>query len=108
VTDIVVFLAERLAEKWSAARDQELPGGLGTSPGTREADAMRRITEMYASTLALAEHPPVMAEGHPYAGKISASGYLDAKRELAVLRVVLEAIATIYSGHPDYDEDWKP
>ena len=68
----------------------------------REVAAGRYILDLFISTAALVEHPPVMGEGHPYAGKISVQDYLDAKRELAVLRPVVVALAAIYSDHPDY------
>ena len=73
----------------------------------REVAAKREILEMYTNTLALVEHPPVMAEGHPYAGKINARDYLDARRELTALRPAAAALAAIWNGHPDY-RDWKP
>ena len=74
----------------------------------REVTAKRRILDLYANTLLLVEHPPVMGEGHPYAGKISAQDYMDAKRELAVLRPAVTALAAVYSDHPDYKHEWAP
>ena len=71
----------------------------------REVAAGRYILDLFISTAALVEHPPVMGEGHPYAGKISVQDYFDARRELAVLRPVAVALAAIYSDHPDY-EGW--
>ena len=72
----------------------------------REIAAMRAILGMYVATLALVEAPPPVREG-PYAGKISARDYLDAKRELAVLRPAVAELAGIWADHADY-EDWKP
>ena len=104
--DLIAFLNARLEEDASFARATMRRGappwakvGRGEripemahierhSPARalREVEAKRAILEMYASTLALVEHPPVMPEDHPHAGKISARDYMDAKRELAVLR----------------------
>lgn len=72
----------------------------------RDVAAKRATLDLYVRTLALTEHPPVMEEGHPYAGKISAQDYLDARRELAVLRPAIAVVAAIYSDHPDYQPEW--
>lgn len=75
----------------------------------REVEAKRATLDLYVRTLALTEHPPVMEEGHPYAGKISARDYMDAKRELAVLRPIVTALAAIWRDHPAYHpERWAP
>ena len=79
-------------------------GGIGP---VSDEGAKRYILDLYMSTAALVEHPPVMGEGHPYAGKISVQDYFDARRELAVLRPVVVALAAIYSDHPDYRQEWK-
>jgi hypothetical protein len=124
VSDLVVFVSARLDE--AAARawavhdvgkcdallyEEDMAGAAARTPdcdcgyparALREVEAGRRILDLYVSTLALVEHPPVMGEGHPHAGKISAADYLDAKRELAVLRPVIEAVAAVFSDHPDY------
>jgi Family of unknown function (DUF6221) len=71
-----------------------------------DCEAKLAILEMYTSTLILVEHPQVMGEGHPFAGKISAQDYLDAKRELAVLRPAVVALASGYRHRPGYREEW--
>jgi hypothetical protein len=100
---LIAFLAARYAEDWTAARDRELAVGLDESRATRDVDAKREILDLYASTVALVQEPPVLTEG-PYAGKINARDYEQALRELAVLRPVILAQARVYSNHPE----WKP
>lgn len=62
------------------------------------------ILDLYAATAALVQSPPVMPEGHPYAGKISARDYMDARRELCVLEPVVSFLAAGYRFHPGYAE----
>ena len=62
------------------------------------------ILDLYAATAALVQSPPVMPEGHPYAGKISARDYMDARRELCVLEPVVSFLAAGYRHHPGYAE----
>ena len=113
--DLAAFLAARLDEDEQWAEDLiaydrgDVSGMYGIAQRMlREVAAGRTILEMYTSTLALVEHPPVMEEGHPHAGKISARDYMDAKRELAVLKPAVMAIAAIWSDRPDYRQEWKP
>ena len=101
---LIAFLTARLDDDERYLKSNQ--HHLWTQRPLREVEAKREILRIYTSTLILVEHPPVMGEGHPYAGKINAQDYLDAKRELAVLRPVVEALAAIYSDHPDYRPEW--
>ena len=108
-TDLTAFLHARLDEDEAMVAVPHIwPTTFQPARALREVEAKRAILEMYASTLALVEHPPVMPEDHPHAGKISARDYMDAKRELAVLKPAVVALAAIYSDHPDYDPEWEP
>ena len=127
MSDLVTFLEARLAEDEATVSEIHQPRVCGSvdrdgefdpdpiwcscdypARVLREVAARRHILDLFMSTAALVEHPPVMSEGHPYAGKISAQDYFDARRELAVLRPVVVALAAIYSDHPDYRQEWKP
>ena len=67
------------------------------------------ILDLYAATAALVQSLPVMPEGRPYAGKISARDYMDARRELCVLEPVVSFLAAGYRFHPGYAEaGWGP
>jgi hypothetical protein len=70
-------------------------------------EAELAILDLYAATLAITQKPPVMPEGHPAAGMISARDYLDAKRELAVLEPVVRLLASGYKHRPGYQEEWS-
>jgi Family of unknown function (DUF6221) len=104
---LIAFLTARYAEDWTAARDREMAAGLDESRATRDVDTKREILDLYVSTLALVQKPLVLTEG-PYAGKINARDYEQALRELAVLRPVILAQASVYSDHADYDPGRKP
>ena len=101
--ELAAFLTARLDEDERYLKSNQ--HHLWTQRPLREVEAKRAILEMYTSTLILVEHPPVMGESHPCAGKISVQDYLDAKRELAVLRPAVEALVAVYSDHPDYREE---
>ena len=88
------------ASTWQALNDYDPERAL------RDIAAKRTILEMYTSTLALVEHPLVIEEGQ-FTGKISVQDYMDAKRELAVLRPAGTALAAIWSDHPDYGQERK-
>jgi len=80
------FLAERLAETWSAARDAELTRNLDESPQTRTADAMREILSHCTAALRYPANVPLAN----------------------LARHVMADLGTIWDGHPDYREGWKP
>ena len=88
------------ASTWQALDDYDPDRAL------RDIAAKRTILDMYTSTLALVEHPLVIEEGQ-FTGKISVQDYMDAKRELAVLRPAVTALAAIWSDHPDYGQERK-
>lgn len=87
------FLAARLAEDWSAARDRELAAGLRESRGTRDVDAKRAI-------LALCVR--VIEEDADEAG--NPRGYSDGWSGLRVVQDTLRQMGAVYSDHPDYQQ----
>ena len=128
MTDLIAFLTARLDEDEAAAKAawgvewdwRYVAQPFGERPSIahtvhiarhdparilREVEAKRAIVGIYAGTLALVEHPLVIKEGQ-FAGKINARDYLDAKRELAVLKPAVEALAAVYRDHPDYRQEW--
>lgn len=66
------------------------------------------ILDLYEATAAIVQSPPVMPEGHPCAGKISARDYMDARRELAVLEPVVRLLGTGYRTRAGYKAEWGP
>jgi len=93
VDDLTAFLAARLAEAWSAARDRELAAGLDESPETRMIDACRAILDLCATVIS-------DDEGHEY--------WSDGWAGLTVAQRTMRQLAAVYSGHPDYRPEWKP
>lgn len=81
----MAFVTARLAEAWSAARDRELTAGLDGSPETRMIDALRAVVEAYEKSVRM------VGEG------LSVS-----------YRRLVQAVAAIWSDHPDYRAEWKP
>jgi hypothetical protein len=92
--DLAAFVAARLDEK--ERRPVDTPGD---EVALCEVKAMRSILDLYAQTLAITQAGP---------GAICGRDYMDAQRELAPLRAAAEALAAIWSDHPDYRPEWKP
>ena len=83
---LAAFLAARLAEAWSAARDAELTRNLDESPQTRTADAMREILGYCEGALRYPSNVPLAN----------------------LARRVMGSLGAIWESHPDYREGWKP
>ncbi len=98
--DLIAFLAARLAEAWSAARDRELAAGLDESAGTRMIDAFRAILDRHM--------PHETAFGGPACDWCSED--VDDRPQLAKERWPCPdvlSLAAVWSGHPDYRQEWE-
>jgi Family of unknown function (DUF6221) len=84
---LITFLAARLAEAWSAARDRELAAGLDESAETRMVDALRAIVNRCAEA-------------------IRDQGIWGEDGQAALAEDVLRHLASVRNDHPDYRQEW--
>jgi hypothetical protein len=101
MADIAEFLAARIAEDWSTARDAELLAGLDGSRGTREAASKRAIVAEHA--LGQPEWLACCRICYEVPG-----GDEDHSGRAPYPCPTLRAIAAIWEDHPEYDQAWKP
>ncbi len=125
VDDLVAFLKARLDEDGAAAwavhdvskcdallYEEDMAGAARRDPGCdcgwparvlREMVAMRAIVDGYGAAL---ERPYDLPEG-VHDGRDDGERSRD-EAVLDAMRAVAGALATIWSGHPDYRQEWKP
>jgi hypothetical protein len=75
----------------------------------REIESKRLIVDEYATTCQIRDDAAARIKA---AGDHPSPADLDtwdrAEREAAILRGPVEASASVYAGHPDYREEWRP
>jgi hypothetical protein len=112
VSDLVSFYAARLDEDEAAAKAQEFRGTvvLYSDGEPTRAEAEYFATMNPARVLREVEAGRAILAAYKEALHIQA-GYKEVAAEEAsreVLEMVCRHLAAIYSGHPDYRQEWKP
>lgn len=101
--DLVAFLAARLdgEEKYAHKIQEQIDGRSAYWDQRGVSDPARMRREIAADRALLRAFGDACAFHQPYPDSFDA-GYRDG------LEVAVKLRAAVYSGHPDYNPDWKP